>query len=111
MCENEYNYWKDFPQTVIENKDKLLEILKADLDSWNSVNKKYQELNAEYENVNAIIKQNQFKVFGEGAKLHKENKAKARSIKAELDNIESEYKKRMSTHEIIERKIALLESL
>lgn len=111
MAENELNYWRDFPQTIIEKKEELLEILEADFELWKSVDKKHKELSEEYENVDAIVKQNRFKLFGEGAKLCKENKAKAHSIQAELDQIEDEYKKRMRTHEIIERKIAFLKSI
>lgn len=111
MVENELNYWRDFPQSVADKKEELLSSLENDLELWNSVNKKYTELSEEYKTVDAIVKQNQFSLFGEGAKLRKENKEKAHSIQAELQKIEDEYKQRKETHEIIERKVALLKSI
>ena len=111
MVENELNYWRDFPQSIADKKEELLSSLENELELWNSVNQKYTELSKEYETFDAIVKQNQFALFGEGAKLRKENKEKANSIQAELQKIEAEYKQRKETHEIIERKVALLKSI
>lgn len=111
MLENELKFWRDFPQSVADKKEELLSFLENDLELWNSINKKYTELSEEYKTVGAIVKQNQFSLFGEGAKLRKENKEKAHSIQAELQKIEDEYKQRKETHEIIERKVALLKSI
>lgn len=111
LLENELNFWIDFPQSIAYNKDELLFSLENDLKLWNDVNQKYTELTEMYNAVDNIIKQNQFALFGEGAKLRKKSKEKAQLIQEELHQIADEYIKRKQTHEIVERKVELLKSI
>jgi len=109
--ENELNYWKDYPEVISSQKLQLLSELESDLALWNDVNQKYIQLNEEYEQVEAVIKKNQFKLWGDGAKLRKENETKASALEKEIRQIEKEYSKREKTHTLIERKIEFLKSI
>lgn len=111
LIENEINYWRDYPQSITEKKDELLSTYENELELWNKINEQYTELATEHKKVIAIIKQNQFNLFGDGAKLRKENKVKLQLIESEIRKIEYEYSQRKGTYKTIERKLEILKSI
>ena len=108
---NEINYWKDYPEFLNSNKEKILAELKEELNKWQSIEEKYCAIESEIAKTKEIVKQNQFKLFGEGAKIRRENEEKIYSLQTQKFNLESEYKERQKSASSIEKKIELLNSI
>ena len=116
MCEqgkatNELNYWKDCPEILADKKVLLLPEMEKEYNDWKELKATYFKLKEESARLVAIVKENQFKLFGEGARIRRENADALFRLKKDLALVEKEYNAKKDRVPILEEMINLLHSL
>ena len=108
--ENEIQYWKDYPDVLASQKSTFLAEAEEEYSEWETVRDKYLNLKERLVNAQNLVKQNQFKMFGEGGKIRKENEKIILDIKREILYLEDDYNHRKKNVAFLENKLQFLKT-